>query len=52
MVKDHKADVKEFKEAAKNLQDPDLRAFASKTLPVLESHLKMAEEMESAVQKE
>lgn len=52
MVKDHKEDVKEFKEAAQDLKDPELRAFAAKTLPVLEEHLKMAQDMESAVKKE
>jgi putative membrane protein len=39
MVDDHKKDVKEFEDATKNLKDPDLKAFATKTLPVLKSHL-------------
>lgn len=49
MLKDHKADVKEFREAAKELKDPDLKAFAEKTLPVLEEHLKMAEQLEQNI---
>jgi putative membrane protein len=39
MVKDHKKDIKAFQDAAKNCADPDLKAFASKTLPVLQKHL-------------
>lgn len=47
MVKDHKADVTEFKKEASNGDDPDVKAFASKTLPTLEDHLKTAEEISS-----
>jgi putative membrane protein len=39
MVEDHEDDVKEFREAAKELKDPELRAWAAKELPILESHL-------------
>jgi putative membrane protein len=39
MVDDHQEDIKEFKEAADKCKDPDLKAFATKTLPVLEKHL-------------
>ena len=49
MLKDHKTDVKEFRDAAKDLKDPDLKAFAQKTLPVLEEHLRMAEQLEQNV---
>jgi len=52
MVKDHKKDVKEFEEAAKDCKDPDLKAFAQKTLPTLQQHLSMAESMEATVKKE
>jgi putative membrane protein len=44
MVKDHKKDVAEFKKEAASGKDPDVKAFAGKTLPTLEDHLKMAEE--------
>lgn len=47
MVKDHKTDVAEFKKEASSGDDPDVKAFASKTLPTLEDHLKMAEEINS-----
>jgi putative membrane protein len=43
MVSDHKTDVKEFEKASKNLSDPELRAFAEKTLPTLQEHLRQAE---------
>jgi len=52
MVKDHKKDVKDFEDAAKDLKDPELKAFASKTLPTLQEHLRMAQEMETAVKNE
>ncbi|SDT58951.1 putative membrane protein [Mucilaginibacter mallensis] len=39
MIDDHQEDVKTFAEEAKKLQDPDLKAFAIKTLPVLQKHL-------------
>jgi putative membrane protein len=39
MVKDHKKDIAAFKDAAKNCKDPDIRAFATNTLPVLQKHL-------------
>jgi putative membrane protein len=42
MVKDHQADVAEFRRASQTLSDSDLKAFAAKTLPTLESHLQMA----------
>ncbi|WPU95716.1 DUF4142 domain-containing protein [Mucilaginibacter sabulilitoris] len=39
MIEDHKNDIKEFEDATKNLKDPDLKAFAVKTLPTLKMHL-------------
>lgn len=49
MTKDHTEDTKKFAEAAKSVKDPDLKAFAAKTLPVLQEHLRMAEEMDKLV---
>lgn len=39
MIDDHKHDIKEFENASKSLKDPDLKGFATKTLPVLKTHL-------------
>jgi putative membrane protein len=39
MVDDHVTDVKAFEDKAKNATDPDLKAFAEKTLPTLRKHL-------------
>jgi putative membrane protein len=49
MVKDHKKDVADFKREAKGAKDPDLKAWASKTLPTLEDHLKQAQDMQAQV---
>jgi putative membrane protein len=47
MVDDHEKDVKEFEKASKDAKDPDLKAWATKTLPTLQDHLKMAKETKS-----
>jgi putative membrane protein len=44
MVSDHEKDVKEFEKESKDAKDPDLKAWASKTLPTLQDHLKMAKD--------
>jgi len=41
MVADHEKDVAEFKKQSTAAKDADLKAFATKTLPTLESHLSM-----------
>jgi putative membrane protein len=41
MVKDHEEDVQLFSTQAKQGKDPELKAFAAKTLPTLEEHLRM-----------
>jgi len=43
MVKDHQADIAEFQREAQSGKDPALRAFAQKTLPILQEHLQMAQ---------
>jgi putative membrane protein len=47
MVEDHKKDVKEFDEATRKLTDPELKAFAMKTLPVLKTHLSEIQKIKS-----
>ena len=49
MVEDHDKDVKAFRQAAQTLSDPDLKAFAQKTLPVLEEHEKLAHEVSKSL---
>jgi putative membrane protein len=41
MVKDHEKDVALFQKAAQTLPDPDVKAFAAQTLPILKEHLAM-----------
>jgi putative membrane protein len=42
MVDDHEKDVDKFKEMSENASDSDLKAFVTKTLPVLQAHLTKA----------
>lgn len=48
MVSDHVKDVSEFEKQSTKGTDPDLKAFASKTLPTLQEHLKMAKSVEGS----
>jgi putative membrane protein len=47
MVKDHEEDIKEFRKEADHGKDPQLKQFASTTLPVLQSHLDSIKSIES-----
>jgi putative membrane protein len=47
MVDDHKDDVTAFQKASDNSQDPDVKHFATKTLPTLQSHLTKIEQLQS-----
>ena len=51
MVMSHEAGVKLFTRASKELKNEQLRAFATKTLPTLQEHLKMAKEIHDKVGK-
>ncbi|CAA9508044.1 MAG: hypothetical protein AVDCRST_MAG96-2317 [uncultured Segetibacter sp.] len=51
MVDDHKEDVSKFQDEAKNGKDPDVKAFASKTLPVLQKHLKSIQAIQEGMKK-
>ena len=43
MLKDHKEDIAEFQNEANSGIDRDIKAWASKTLPTLQEHYRMAE---------
>jgi putative membrane protein len=47
MVKDHETDVAEFRHEAENGKDPEVKAWAQKTLPVLEQHLAAVKQVAS-----
>jgi len=42
MVADHRRTVADFQQAAKSAQDPEVKAFAARTLPTLQAHLEQA----------
>jgi putative membrane protein len=48
MVGDHKGTVAMFQAEAKSGRDADVKGFASKTLPTLQEHLKMAQTVNDA----
>src|SRR5439155_4111397 len=49
MLSDHQKDISEFKRESTAGKDPDVKAFASKTLPTLEEHLKLAQDTTKTV---
>ena len=49
MVTDHEQDIEEFKTQASTGGNPDVKRFASSTLPTLQDHLRQAREMEKSV---
>lgn len=51
MVQDHKKDVQEFKKQAASGSDPELKQFASSTLPTLEKHLQDAQSLQDRITK-
>lgn len=51
MVKDHNKDIAEFQTEAKNGMDPELKSFAAKNLPTLQSHLKMVKDAQGKMMK-
>lgn len=44
----HRDTIDLFRKAAKEARDPDVRAFAAKTLPALQGHLDMAHKLPAA----
>ena len=49
MVADHAKDVASFRRESKTGTDPDIKAWAEQTLPVLQEHLKQAKQVASSV---
>ena len=47
----HKEAVKLFTDASQKAGDPDIKAFAAKTLPTLQHHLDMANALQAALAK-
>jgi len=52
MVEDHEEDVAQFREMSQSAATPSVKAFAQKTLPTLQEHLKMAKEIAARVGKQ
>jgi putative membrane protein len=50
MVKDHDKDVKAFQKEADAGKDPDVKAWAAKTLPTLKEHQDQAKQVMASVQ--
>jgi len=46
-VEDHQKDIAEFEKEAQSGGDPQLKAFAAKTLPTLREHLKQAQDLQT-----
>jgi putative membrane protein len=49
MDKCHEKDINLFESSRKNLQDPELKAFVTKTLPVLREHAKQVESVRKSL---
>src|SRR6476661_5340846 len=47
MVKDHENDLAAFEKQAKEVSNPDVKSFASKTSEVVRKHLEMAKKIDS-----
>ena len=49
VVKEHKDDIKDFKKQAEKGKDAEIKEWAQKTLPALEKHLEMAQQVQQKV---
>lgn len=49
MLTDHREDVAAFKRESTSAKDADLKAWAGKTLPTLQEHLKLAQDTATKV---
>lgn len=50
MVKDHKKDVEFYQQACAELENTELKNYATSTLPTLQKHLKRAQEINQTMQ--
>jgi putative membrane protein len=48
MAQDHREDIQAFQTEARDGTDPDVKAFAARQLPVLQEHMRMAQQLEGA----
>jgi putative membrane protein len=48
MVNDHRNSIREFQKQANSGMDSNVKEFASKTLPTLQTHLQRAQELQTA----
>jgi putative membrane protein len=46
MVEDHQKDVNEFQQEEERVQDTELKGFVTRTLPILQHHLEMAQDLQ------
>lgn len=51
MVEDHQKDVEEFTDLSQKAKDPDVKQWASKTLPTLQKHLEKAQQIDAKLNK-
>jgi putative membrane protein len=49
MISDHQKDVETFQQYVETGQDPELRSFAEKALPILEQHRRLAQQTQEQV---
>ena len=49
MIKDHRDDIAAFQREVREGQNPDLKAFAEKSLPTLKEHLRLAEKTQRQI---
>jgi putative membrane protein len=49
MIEDHQKDIKEFESAIQTLNDPELKSFATTTLPTLKMHLAAIEKVKQQI---
>lgn len=46
MIEDHKKTIELFKQQAQSAQDPEVQNYAKQTLPALQAHLEMAQQIQ------